>query len=69
MLKSIWAWGLAGQVQGNKGNVKELSILVGINIKWLAGLSESGKWLDEWERQWKQKTTKNREEKRRDQMC
>ena len=51
MLKSIWAWGLAGQVQGNKGNVKELSILVGINIKWLAGPSESEKWLNEWERQ------------------
>ena len=51
MLKSIWAWGLAGQVQGNKGNVKELGILVGINIKWLAGPSESEKWLNEREKQ------------------
>lgn len=50
MLKSIEDCGLAGQVQGNEGDVRELRRLVGIGIKWLAGFSGSGKWLGEWER-------------------
>lgn len=36
---------MAGQVQGNKRDVRELRILVGINIKWLPGLSGAVKWL------------------------
>lgn len=33
---------MAGQVQGNKRDVRELRILKRINIKWLAGCSGVG---------------------------
>lgn len=36
---------MAGQVQGNKSDVRELRILERINIKWLAGCSGGGKQL------------------------
>lgn len=35
---------MAGQVQGNKRGIRELRILVGINIKWPAELNVGEKW-------------------------
>lgn len=41
---------MAGQVQGNKRDIREQRILVGINIKWSTELNVGGKWLTEWGR-------------------